>query len=328
MDLIDRYLAAVRRQLPPEQQDDIVQELGDSLRSEAEEQQARTGSPLDEAGQAELLKKRGHPWLMASRYQLHQYLIGPSLFPYYRQALTMVLFWVVLPLALFGSAISALYSDASIQGWLIRVSISAWNGAVYAVGIVTAVFYVLERQQVRMTALERWDPRTLPDARDGRFVPRSETAGGLVFGVLFMLWWIGVVRVPEVVFVGGAPVRLIPTAIWDTMFAPVLVMVILSLLISVIDLIRPWRTLAVSAIDLTVNAANVLLLAYVIQLRPQFFEIAADPAYADQVTRLARVVNAGMTWSVMVVAGVILLDMLVEIWRITQKRREMSVRFV
>ena len=37
MDLIDRYLIAVRRQLPRDLQDDIARELGDSLRSEAED---------------------------------------------------------------------------------------------------------------------------------------------------------------------------------------------------------------------------------------------------------------------------------------------------
>ena len=39
MDLIDRYLVAVRRYLPRPQQDDIVSELSDSLRSEAEERE-------------------------------------------------------------------------------------------------------------------------------------------------------------------------------------------------------------------------------------------------------------------------------------------------
>jgi hypothetical protein len=39
MDLIDRYLAAVRRHLPRPLQDDIVQELSDNLRSEAEERE-------------------------------------------------------------------------------------------------------------------------------------------------------------------------------------------------------------------------------------------------------------------------------------------------
>ena len=104
MDLIDRYLVAVRRQLPSNLQDDIVQELGDSLRSEAEEHEQRTGQPLSADEQAALVKKRGHPWLMASRYLPQQQLIGPALFPYYRQALKIVVFWVVLPIVLFGGA--------------------------------------------------------------------------------------------------------------------------------------------------------------------------------------------------------------------------------
>ena len=87
MDLIDRYLVAVRRQLPRHLQDDIVSELTDSLRSEAEEHERVTGHPLSNDEQAALLKKRGHPFLMASRYLPQQQLIGPALFPYYQQAL-------------------------------------------------------------------------------------------------------------------------------------------------------------------------------------------------------------------------------------------------
>ena len=41
MDLIDRYLVAVRRHLPRDVQKDIISELSDSLRSEAEERGAR-----------------------------------------------------------------------------------------------------------------------------------------------------------------------------------------------------------------------------------------------------------------------------------------------
>ena len=58
MDLIDRYLAAVRRHLPRKLQDDVIQELSDNLRSEAEEreqdsrpraQRRRAGGAAEEA---------------------------------------------------------------------------------------------------------------------------------------------------------------------------------------------------------------------------------------------------------------------------------------
>ena len=108
MDLIDRYLIAVRRQLPSHLQDDIIPELTDSLRSEAEEHERASGHPMTGDEQSALLKKRGHPFMMASRYLPQQHLIGPALFPYYRQALKFVVFWVVLPIVLFGGAINAI----------------------------------------------------------------------------------------------------------------------------------------------------------------------------------------------------------------------------
>ena len=128
MDLIDRYLIAVRCQLPRHLQDDIVPELKDSLRSEAEEHERASGHPMTQDEQAALLKKRGHPFLMASRYLPQQFLIGPALFPYYRQALKFVVFWVVVPIALFGGAMHAISAEAPLDVWP-RVVGAAWSEA-------------------------------------------------------------------------------------------------------------------------------------------------------------------------------------------------------
>ena len=207
MDLIDRYLVAVRRQLPQHLQNDIIPELGDSLRSEAEEHEQRAGHPMTEAEQAALLKKRGHPWLMASRYLPQQQLIGPALFPYYRQALKIVVFWVVLPIVLFGGAMHAIYSADPSAVWG-RVLGSAWNGAIYAVGIVTIVFAILDHEKLRITVLDSWKPENLPEPQPGRPIPRSETIMGLVFALTFLIWWIDLVRVPDFWFYAGESVRL------------------------------------------------------------------------------------------------------------------------
>ena len=117
---------------------------------------------------------------MASRYLPQQQLIGPALFPYYRQALKIVVFWVVLPIALFGGAISAIYSDDPTAG-LGRVLGAAWNGAIYAVGIVTIVFAILEHERVRITALDNWNPAKLPEPQPAARCRDRETVLGLVF---------------------------------------------------------------------------------------------------------------------------------------------------
>lgn len=46
-----------------------------------------------------------------------------------RQALKFVVFWVVLPIALFGGAIQAIYSHAPSAMWG-RVLGAAWSGAI------------------------------------------------------------------------------------------------------------------------------------------------------------------------------------------------------
>ena len=115
MNLIDRYLVAVRRHLPRPLQQDIVEELAENLRSEAEAMQERLGRPLTSADHELMLKTHGHPWLMASRYLPQQQLVGPALYPYYRQAVTKVVFWLVLPTAIGGGALAAVYAPESVR---------------------------------------------------------------------------------------------------------------------------------------------------------------------------------------------------------------------
>ena len=59
MELIERYLQAVRFALPPAQRDDIIKELRDNILSQIEEKEAMLGRAPSEGEQAELLKKLG-----------------------------------------------------------------------------------------------------------------------------------------------------------------------------------------------------------------------------------------------------------------------------
>jgi hypothetical protein len=318
MDLIDRYLVAVRRQLPQNLQDDITQELADSLRSEAEEHEQHTGHPLTTDEQAAMLKKRGHPWLMASRYLPQQQLIGPALFPYYRQALKIVVFWVVLPLVLFGGAIGAIYSGDPMGVWD-NVLGAAWNGAIYAVGIVTIVFAILDHEQLRITVLDSWNPASLPEPQAGRPIPRSETVIGLIFALTFLVWWVDLVRVPEMVFVDGDPVRFVPGPIWSQLYYPILASLVACVVIYLIDMVRPWRTTAVSAADIILSLANVAIVVIVLRGGP-YVEVLADPQYADRVAQLTKVVNVAITWTFAVIGVVTIWDLLNELWKVTRSR--------
>jgi hypothetical protein len=58
MDLINRYLQAVKFWLPKNQKQDIIAELAEDLRSQIEDREAELGRQLNESEVAELLKQR------------------------------------------------------------------------------------------------------------------------------------------------------------------------------------------------------------------------------------------------------------------------------
>jgi len=72
MELLDRYLNAVRSCLPEAQRDDIINELSENLRSQIEDQEASLGRPLTEAEVEAILKRHGHPLLVAGRFRQDQ----------------------------------------------------------------------------------------------------------------------------------------------------------------------------------------------------------------------------------------------------------------
>ena len=319
MDLIDRYLVAVRRQLPESLQDDIINELGDSLRSEAEEHELATGHPLTLDEQAGLLQKRGHPWLMASRYLPQQQLIGPALFPYYRQALKIVVFWVVLPIVLFGGAINAIYAADSSMVWG-RVLGAAWNGAIYSVGIVTIVFAILDHEKLRITVLDKWDPRNLREPQAGRAIPRSETVLGLVFALTFLIWWTDLVRVPEFAVYDGEPVKFVPAPIWGQLYYPILLSLLSSIAIYLIDLVRPWRTTAVSAVDAGINLLNIYIVTRILRAE-DYVDVLGAVSLGARLAQADYWINTIIMWVFITVGVAAGFEVLQELWRMAKSSR-------
>jgi len=94
MELLDRYLQAVKTFLPKSRQNDILKELSENILSQMEDKEAELGRPLNEDEQAAIIKQHGHPMTVASRYRSRQQLIGPTMFPAY---------WFVLKAALLGA---------------------------------------------------------------------------------------------------------------------------------------------------------------------------------------------------------------------------------
>jgi hypothetical protein len=186
MDLVERYLQAVRFWLPKANQDDLVAELADDLRSQREDAEERLGRPMDARETADLLKRTGHPLQVASRFLQQGPLLDPALSMIYRFVVKVVLVWILIPLhavtALPGALLSA-HPLANVAGALAAYAFSA----IFALGCITLAFTLVQRAGPRP-----WDPLKLPALRAPgglKPIPRFSSLVEVVFGLLFAGWW-------------------------------------------------------------------------------------------------------------------------------------------
>ncbi len=85
MDLVERYIEAVKFWLPASMKEDVAAELKEDICSEIEEAEREKGRPLSKDEVGELLKARGAPLAVASKYLPQRSLIGPELYPLLRR---------------------------------------------------------------------------------------------------------------------------------------------------------------------------------------------------------------------------------------------------
>lgn len=69
MELVDRYLKAVRFWLPKARQPDILAELSEGLRVQIDEKEAELGRKLHDADTEAILQRSGDPMLVAEQYR-------------------------------------------------------------------------------------------------------------------------------------------------------------------------------------------------------------------------------------------------------------------
>jgi hypothetical protein len=218
MELLDRYLQAVRKHLPWQRQDDIIAELRANLESQLEDKQEELGRPLTPAEAEEWIKGLGSPFQMAAHYLPQQYLIGPAVYPMYLYILRLVSMWAIVVyiivstvvLVLSSTATSATVAQAAGRLPFILIQTAAW---------VTAVFAAIEFFGVRYPGkcppiaafYAKWSPRDLPPL-ETKTAPGKKTrsyaqaVAGVVFGFLFLGWLLVVPKHPFLMFGPGAAI--------------------------------------------------------------------------------------------------------------------------
>jgi hypothetical protein len=206
MDLIDRYVYEVARNLPAKS--DIPHELHSLLTDALEQRAEKEGRPADEAMAIDVLREFGKPEELALRYSEHRSLIGPELFPLFESVV-----WSILVI-IAGAQLLGVVAPWVIEGRspdFTRIGIGLWNYVKTAfiwLGLAVLGFAVLERTWTRTEPVRKqdWDPRDLPE------LPTEEDPSRLdlekveysIWGAVLMLillnvfpHWLGIISTPK-----------------------------------------------------------------------------------------------------------------------------------
>lgn len=300
MELLDDYLKAIKPLLPSAQRDDIIKELSENLRSQMEDKEDELGRPLTEAEQESILNQHGHPLLVAGRYRqdsrhvsFGRQLIGPELFPFYAKSvwvilgITFVAFVAVMIVGLVGGKPlgQILKSAFGFPGIALPLFVQFV--------VLTLLFISIDFFQNRLPQGWHVPPTNLKP------VSRRHSAIGVTVWSVLVLWWLLAPRFPFLIF-GTAAEGLQLAPAWQTLYAPILVLLLAGLAQRIVNLLRPHWTWLFVASRMVINGIGAVIALYVLWTPPvhRFVvaQAAPDPAHFEH---LAHLFNQAILWGVL-----------------------------
>jgi hypothetical protein len=306
MELIERYLQAVKFWLPKQQKDDIIAELSEDIHAQIEEQETALGHKLSEAEVEAFLKRRGRPVVVANRYLPQQYLIGPLLFPVYRFVLKIVALCYLLPWLLVALWLKTWMPSAeqSIPGpFLVTV--------LFALGGVTVVFAILERVQEKSRFLENWNPGKLPPVRNPNLIARSSSAVELAVNLLFFVWWARYMYAPGFVLL---------SPLWLWFFWGFLVLSLANAALAAVNLMHPYWTGSRALLRLGTDCAGGALFCWLMKA-DVLTEISIASLTAERSAAFTNLINGWLEKSFPIAVAVCVVIAAVDVYRILRVHR-------
>ena len=239
MKVIDNYLQSVQSSLfliPAKEKEDIVRELSEEIHSAAERKEEELGRALTEEEQQQMLQPFGHPLLVAGRYRQNvgsvsfgPTIIGPELFPLYRFVLTINL------------SVTAIVAAVVV---LLRGSLE-WESMLFPLLVqmtIATVTFAIADASLRRSNGQRWTaPSATAPAVDANRIPRANSVMEIIIGLLAIGLWNELPWYPHRAL-GIKLQHWTPGPTWNdfhsTFFAPVLLLLIVSLVLSFVNLFR------------------------------------------------------------------------------------------
>jgi len=270
MELIDRYLQAVKFWLPRQQKEDIIAELSADIYAQIDERETVLSRKLNDAEVEELLKQRGHPLLVANRFLPQESLIGPVLFPIYRFVLKIFVYGYLLPSVLVWMGLMIFSSSYRLEqtnpSWFTAFSSLfnyLWFTTFLAAGTITLAFAVLERTQARIHIFDRWNPRKLPPVRNPYLIPRSTSLFELAVSLIFFVWFAVYLHSPVVPI--GLKVTIFLNPQWLWFFWGYLLLALVNASLAGLNLLYPSWTARRATLRLLSDSAGAALFCWLMK---------------------------------------------------------------
>ena len=317
MELVDRYLQAVKFALPKSDQDDIVQELNDSILSQIEEKESALGRPISEDEVVGLLKKMGSPAQLASRYREQQGLIAPTVMPIYWKVMK-----VALGLAFLVNVFAAILTAAAGRPLLESLApiIRFPSIAIQTFAWITLTFIALHFFGAKFNPPDNWDPRKLPAVvKVKRGKSRTESIAALVIGTIATVWWLVGLRNP-ILIMGPGIAFLSFAPIWLKLYPLWVVMGIAEVARHAYEFARPYATKQHLIYGLVPRALSLVTLYLLIRAGELFVANPNNPALADAMPAINYGTHLGLTIAVVIALAKLLLD----VWKLLSGRFEQA----
>ncbi len=324
MDLVERYIEAVKFWLPKKLKDDIAAELRDDIASEIEEAERAKGRKLSEDEIAALLKARGAPLSVAGRYLPQRWLIGPELYPLYIFVLKIVAAICFIP-----PLIGAFFfnSDAALPGAFASPTYSL----LVSFAIVTIIFAIIEHKGISPAKLANFNPKSLRPVADRGRIRRGESVGEIIGGLIvigfFLAGYLSITTyaLPPSIVVAHGHVAMQQTLAghitvspqWVAFWQIIAAISIAEIAFAAANLFRPYWSLPRALIRMTIDLGKAAAFCWLLQsnvLREFVVQNADMPSFAG----LYRLSALGAEFARPIFALLALIVLATAAWRIVQ----------
>jgi hypothetical protein len=323
MKLLDKYLHAVKFLLPSRNQDDIIRELSENLLSQMEDRESELGRPLTEDEQAEILRRHGHPMIVAGSYRPHQRLIGPVLFPLYLFALKVGL-GVAAIVTIVLTAVSTATDHDDIPRQIIQGLLAYPGRALMVFAWTTLGFAAVDFAQARLKIRPKWDPRSLPDmVQPPEWSARGQALIELIATSAALVWLLLVPSTP-VLLLGPAAAFVSLAPIWQQLYVPMVGVVVAQIALTLVTVMRPHWTPARSLARIAIHVASAIVFLLLrrggewVVLKPAALDASA--AEATRLTHVTEIINTGFAIGLAFAVIIALIEVGRELYRWHSRR--------